>query len=105
VLFLVGALTIGCAGKPNSVVTTSPARLAWLRAEVVRAEPITDRVHGAYLPRSGPGAAIMCSLAVQIDAWYGVGDERWEMTNANASGMHEELARMGIRDCVLDMNR
>lgn len=47
---------------------------------------------------------MVCSLAIEIDAWYGVTDDRWELTNASAQ-IRAELARIGIRDCVLDLNR
>ena len=108
---------IGCAASSTNHVETTPAvRLQQLRAQVVRAEVMNQWVRGSYLPRATPGAHIVCSLAIQIDAWYGVGDERWELTNADlvpelmmplraTSAMREEFARIGIRDCVLDMNR
>ncbi len=109
---------IGCAAGPvNRVETqTTPAlRMEWLRAEVARAEVMTHGMMGAYLPRATPGAHLVCSMAIQIDAWYGFGDERWELTKADtdatmstvrpSSNMREELARIGIRDCVLDLNR
>lgn len=108
---------IGCAASSSTRVETTPAeRLQRLRAEVVRADMMERWVRGSYLPRATPGGYIVCSLAIQIDAWYGVGDERWELTNADlipdlmmplraSSAMREELARIGIRDCVLDMNR
>ncbi|MDQ3333578.1 MAG: hypothetical protein M4D80_00220 [Myxococcota bacterium] len=115
---LVGSLMIGCAAGPvNRVETqTTPAlRMEWLRAEVARAEVMTHGMMGAYLPRATPGAHLVCSMAIQIDAWYGFGDERWELTKADtdatmstvrpSSNMREELARIGIRDCVLDLNR
>ena len=99
------------------VETTSTHRLQWLRSEVSRAELVHQGMRGSYLPRMVPGSAIVCSMAIAIEAWYGFGDERWELTNADAeldtrmstirasSNMREELARIGIRDCVLDTNR
>lgn len=108
---------IGCAASSTNHVETAPAaRLQQLRAQVVRAEMMDRWVRGSYLPHATPGGHIVCSLAIQIDAWYGVGDDRWELTNADivpelmmplraSSTMREELARIGIRDCVLDMNR
>ena len=108
---------IGCAASSTNHVETAPAvRLQQLRADVARADLMNRWVRGSYLPRATPGGYIVCSLAIQIDAWYGVGDERWELTNADiipefmmplraSSTMREELARIGIRDCVLDMNR
>lgn len=106
---------MGCASAPaNGIETTPAARLAWLRAEVARAEIANQGMRGAYLPRSVPGAAIVCSLAIDIEPWYGVSDERWELSRANTTAMlpsrpsaniREELARIGIRDCVLDIDR
>lgn len=116
---------IGCAARaaePRTVaVTRTPAeRLQWLEAAVAQSEHITQVVGGAYLPRVTEGADIVCSLAIEIDAWYGVSDERWELTNASdvtehviepmrparsSKNIREELARIGIRNCVLDMNR
>ena len=107
---------IGCAAGPVNRGETTPAlRMEWLRAEVARAEVMTHGLKGAYLPRATAGAHIVCSMAIQIDAWYGFGDERWELTKADteatmstvrpSSNMREELARIGIRDCVLDVNR
>ena len=86
------------------VDTTPPARIAWLRSEMARAELFAHHMHGAYLPKTTPGGDMVCSLAIEIDAWYGVSDDRWELTNASAQ-IRAELARIGIRDCVLDMNR
>ena len=125
VSILVGALTIGCAaGRPAprglAVATTPPERLQWLEAAVARGDDLATVMRGAYVPRGTPGADMVCSLAIQIDAWYGVGDERWELTHATAfesdasepmrrardsRSMREELARIGIRDCILDLNR
>ena len=111
-MFLVGVFAIGCARGPAArTITTSQTRLAWLQSEVARGD--FELMRGAYVPRQTPGAAIVCSLAIQIDAWYGVGDERWELTHAqtsmlparNTRNIREELARIGIRDCVLDTNR
>ena len=113
---------IGCASSAATTVprvTTTPAeRLQWLEAAVARAD-IGEVVRGAYVPRGTPGAAIVCSLAIQIDAWYGVADERWELTHAASEelsgetmlparrtrNLREELSRIGIRDCVLDLDR
>jgi hypothetical protein len=107
---------IGCAGSPAKRVETLPEhRLQWLRAEVARAELLSQGMRGSFAPPAS-GADMVCSLAIAIDAWYGVGDERWELTNADVvpdimlpvrptSNMREELARIGIRDCVLDLNR
>ncbi|HLL21544.1 MAG TPA: hypothetical protein VK427_05405 [Kofleriaceae bacterium] len=108
--FLVGAFSIGCAGaratrvEPPSAATRE-ARIAWLRSEVARATVVDHQLRGAYLPKATPGAAIVCSLAIEIDAWYGVGADKWELTNASVPALREELARIGIRDCVLDINR
>jgi hypothetical protein len=116
---LVLVFMVGCAGAhreitpPSPSTSTSPARLAWLRAEVARADQLTQRLRGSYVPRGAPGAAAVCSLAIEIESWYGVGDERWELMNASSSMMparrslniREELARIGIRDCVLDVDR
>lgn len=114
---LVGTFMIGCAAGPAAkrVDTTPEARLAWLRAEVARAEIVSEDMRGAYMPRAVPGAAIVCSMAIAIDAWYGFGDEKWELTKAEldtrmstvraSSNLREELSRIGVRDCVLDMNR
>lgn len=114
---------IGCAARapaPATVTTTPAARLSWLAAVATHAEHITEVMGGAYVPRGTPGADMVCSLAIEIDAWYGVSDERWELTNAsesvehvtepmrparNSKNIREELARIGIRDCVLDVNR
>jgi hypothetical protein len=108
---------IGCAvSAPVKRAETTPAlRVEWLRGEVARAEVMTHALMGAYLPPPTPGAQIVCSMAIQIDTWYGVGDERWELSKADtearmstvrpSSNMREELARIGIRDCVLDVNR
>ena len=119
-LILVGALTVGCASsrpQPRTVTVTPAERMQWLEAAVARSGDILEVVRGAYVPRGTPGADIVCSLAIQIDAWYGVGDERWELTHANADStasmrparssqnIREELSRIGIRDCVLDVNR
>ena len=97
---------MGCAvaatEKPVEA-TTSPARLAWLKAELARADMLAHHLRG-YLPRDAPGASMVCTMAIQIAAWYGVGDEKWELTNASAT-MRAELTRIGIRDCILDMNR
>ena len=98
---------------PTSAPSTSAARLAWLSAEVARAEQLNHRMRGSYVPQGSPGAASVCSLAIQIDSWYGVADERWELVNASSMMMpargplniREELARIGIRDCVLDIDR
>lgn len=114
-LILVGILAIGCA-RPvaqQRVTATSPARLAWLHAEVARAQPFESVLRGAYLPQA-TGAGVVCSVGIQIDAWYGAGDERWELTHASNNSMQparatktirEELQRIGIANCVLDMNR
>ena len=113
---------IGCVSSGRSetrVITTTPAeRMQWLEAAVAAGDDITQVIRGAYVPRGTPGAHIVCSLAIAIDAWYGVGDERWELMNASSEessetmrparrtqNIREELARIGIRDCVLDMNR
>lgn len=114
---------IGCAARvpeARTVTTTPAARLAWLQAAVAQSEHITQIVGGAYVPRGAEGADIVCSLAIEIDAWYGVSDERWELTNAaealehatepmrparSSKNIREELARIGVRNCVLDMNR
>ena len=103
---------IGCGTPTQQRVTTPAQRIAWLQAEVARAEVLNSSMHGAYLPRAVPGASIVCSIAIEIDAWYGVTDDRWELTRATtmlpvrrSSNLREELARIGIRDCVLDVNR
>jgi len=103
---------IGCGAPAAKRVATPAQRITWLRAEVARAEILNQSLHGAYLPRAVPGASLVCSIAIQIDAWYGVTDDRWELTRATtmlpvrrSSNLREELARIGIRDCVLDVNR
>lgn len=119
---LLVALTIGCAaGRPApraAVTSTPPERIEWLQAAVARGD-LETAMRGAYVPRGTPGSDILCSLAIQIDAWYGVGDDRWELTHASedlltsepmrrarsSRNMREELARIGIRDCILDVNR
>ena len=114
---LVGTFMIGCAAGPAAtrVETTPVERLQRLRTEVARAEIMNQEMRGTYLPRMAPGAAIVCSMAIAIDAWYGFGDDKWELTNADletrmsmvhaSSNMRDELSRIGIRDCVLDTNR
>jgi hypothetical protein len=114
---VVGTLMIGCAAGPagKRIETTPEARLQWLRAEVARATILNDNMRGSYLPRMAPGSAIVCSMAIAIDAWYGFGDEKWELTKAEldmrmstvhaSSNLREELSRIGVRDCVLDLNR
>ena len=59
---------IGCGASSSATrVETTPAqRIDWLRAEVARAEVLTQ-LRGSYLPRVVPGADIVCSLAIQID--------------------------------------
>lgn len=115
-LVALACVLVGCAAGPAAthVDSTSATRLAWLRAEVARTERIQE-LRGSYLPRTTPGAAIACATAISIDAWYGVGDEKWSMTKAGyaarmpmafaSSNLREELARIGIRDCILDLNR
>ena len=113
---------IGCAAPAAHRVETTPAvraeRMARLRSAVMH-EVMTDSLRGAYLPKQTAGSAIVCSMAIAIDAWYGFGDEKWELTKADvepvgdnrmttvraSSNMREEFARIGIRDCVLDVNR
>jgi hypothetical protein len=116
-VIVVGTLMIGCAAGPAAkrVETTPEARLQWLRAEVARAELMSEGMRGSYLPRMAPGSALVCSMAIAIDAWYGFGDEKWEVTKAEldtrmstvraSSNLREELSRIGVRDCVLDLNR
>jgi hypothetical protein len=106
-LAFVGAFVIACAAPRAAaprVVTTPAERIAWLRTEMARAEMFAHHMHGAYFPKTTAGGAMVCSLAIEIDAWYGVTDDRWELTNASAQ-IRAELARIGIRDCVLDLNR
>lgn len=98
---------IGCAAPRAAVTrveTTPKERIAWLASEMARAQLFAHHMHGAYLPKTTPGGAMVCSLAIQIEAWYGVSDDKWELTNASAQ-IRAELARIGIRDCVLDVNR
>lgn len=125
-LILVGAMTSGCASsrlQTRAVSVTPAERMQWLEAAVAGSSDLLEIVRGAYVPRGTPGANIVCSLAIQIDAWYGVGDDRWELSHANASSngnadststmrparssqnIREELARIGVRNCALDVNR
>jgi hypothetical protein len=85
-----------------------------LTAAVARAELLEQRLGGAYVPRTSTGTATVCVLAIEIDSWYGVGDERWELSNAatavlppgeRSPSIREELVRIGVRDCVLDVDR
>lgn len=98
---------------PAHVDHPTPAeRVAWLRAQARHAEILTEHLRGAYLPRAA-GGMLVCSIAIEIEPWYGVADERWELTRATtpqdvrapSENLREELARIGIHDCVLDPNR
>jgi hypothetical protein len=61
---------------------------------------------------SASRGSILCTVGIEISPWYGVdGDEHWEVSNAatvagsahSSTGLRDELIRLGVRDCVLDV--
>ncbi|MBA3395523.1 MAG: hypothetical protein H0T89_22940 [Deltaproteobacteria bacterium] len=87
-------------------------RQAELAASGARAYIVAATVHEVAVERKGRRASIMCRVEIRIAPWYGVdGGEAWELTKAAVAtgtarattGLRDELVRLGVRDCVLDV--
>lgn len=87
-------------------------RQAELAASGARAYIVASTIHEVEVKRKGSRASITCRVEIRIAPWYGVdGGEHWELTNAAVAtgtarvttGLRDELVRLGVRDCVLDV--
>lgn len=87
-------------------------RQAELSAHGARAFIVAANVQQVTVDRSGPRASIVCTIGIRIAPWYGVdGGEHWEVSNAatatgtarTKTGLRDELVRLGVRDCVLEV--
>jgi hypothetical protein len=105
-LILVGML--GCAGQAKPLAPASPTQIAALRTAVLSAQRWDQLLQGPETRE-----AIVCAVALEIDSWYGAGDDGpWTLTAADMFMMpskgnlnfRDELVRFGIRGCVLDVH-
>jgi hypothetical protein len=102
--FVAAVALAGCAGSTSPATPAGPARLA----EIARASAWAHaRPWFVGLPIPA-GTATVCGLRLEIAPWYGADDTLWTVTQASTMllvepGIREELSRLGVRDCVLDV--
>ncbi len=103
------------------------------RTQLAMHADLQQLLRRAGLMHVSPDAASLCSLSIAIDNWYGAKDKSWGVTNVSddaddsdddaadatdelphptfmlparrALSFREELARFGVRDCVLSVER
>ncbi len=87
-------------------------RQAELAARGARAYIVASTVHEVEVKRTGRRASILCRVEIRISPWYGVdGGDAWEPTNGAVAGgtarattgLRDEIVRLGVRDCVLEL--